>query len=66
MALVILVTMAAPDTTAPVGDKAKALELQQVPRKYRNVGLAIVAISWTWAIFTIGSFMSQLAFCVWW
>ncbi len=57
MALVILVTMAAPDTTAPVGDKAKALELQQVPRKYRNVGLAIVAISWTWAIFTIGSFM---------
>ena len=59
VALMALVTLRAPDTDRPEREtlhKALAEPGALVPR-YRALALAVVGVSWAWAIFTIGHFM---------
>ena len=59
LALMGLVTLRAPDTERPEREtlhKALAEPGALVPR-YRALALAVVGISWAWAIYTIGHFM---------
>ena len=59
LALMALVTLRAPDTERPEREtlhKALAEPGALAPR-YRALALAVVGISWAWAIYTIGHFM---------
>jgi PAT family beta-lactamase induction signal transducer AmpG len=59
VALMALVTLRAPDTDRPEREtlhKALAEPGALVPR-YRALALAVVSVSWAWAIYTIGHFM---------
>ena len=59
LGLMALVTLRAPDTDRPEREtlhKALAEPGALAPR-YRALALAVVGISWAWAIFTIGHFM---------
>jgi PAT family beta-lactamase induction signal transducer AmpG len=59
IALMILLTLRAPDTERPEREtlhKALAEPGALVPR-YRALALAVVGVSWAWAIYTIGHFM---------
>ncbi len=59
IALMAFVTLRAPDTERPEREtlhKALAEPGALVPR-YRALALAVVGVSWAWAIFTIGHFM---------
>jgi len=59
VALMALVTLRAPDTERPEREtlhKALAEPGALAPR-YRALALAVVGVSWVWAIYTIGHFM---------
>ncbi len=59
VALMVLVTLRAPDTERPEREtlhKALAEPGALAPR-YRALALAVVGVSWAWAIYTIGAFM---------
>ena len=62
IAVVALIAFRAPDTERPdVGMLHKELaEPGAVEPKARGVALAIVGVSWAWAIFTIGHFMVSM------
>ncbi len=62
IALLVLVALRAPDTPRPdVGMLHKELsEPGALEPKARGIALAIVGVSWAWAIFTIGSFMISM------
>ena len=62
IALLVLVALRAPDTPRPdVGMLHKELsEPGAVEPKARGIALAIVGVSWAWAIFTIGHFMISM------
>jgi len=62
IALLVLVALRAPDTERPdVGMLHKELaEPGAVEPKARGVALAIVGVSWAWAIITIGRFMVSM------
>jgi len=58
MALTLAVTLLAPDTPAPDGEGRAPLAAFAVPPpRQRLIGIAIVAIGWAWAIFTLASYM---------
>jgi len=62
IALLVLVALRAPDTERPdVGMLHKELaEPGALEPKARGLALAIVGVSWAWAIFTIGHFMVSM------
>jgi PAT family beta-lactamase induction signal transducer AmpG len=62
IALLVLVALRAPDTPRPdVGMLHKELsEPGALEPKARGIALAIVGVSWAWAIFTIGHFMISM------
>ena len=62
IALLVLVALRAPDTPRPdVGMLHKELsEPGALEPRARGVALAIVGVSWAWAIFTIGHFMISM------
>ena len=62
IALLVLIALRAPDTPRPdVGMLHKELsEPGAVEPKARGIALAIVGVSWAWAIFTIGHFMISM------
>ena len=62
IAVVALIAFRAPDTERPdVGMLHKELaEPGAIEPKARGVALAIVGVSWAWAIFTIGHFMVSM------
>ena len=62
IALLVLIALRAPDTPRPdVGMLHKELsEPGAVEPKARGIALAIVGVSWAWAIFTIGHFIISM------
>jgi PAT family beta-lactamase induction signal transducer AmpG len=62
MALTIIATLMAPDTPRTESEiEQTALRSRgAIDPKYRLVGLAIVALGWAWAIWTVGSFMATM------
>lgn len=61
MAASMLVTLAAPDTAVPLGERGAPLAGFAVPsRRARAIGLAIVAAGWAWAIATLAAFMAAV------
>lgn len=61
MALSVIATLLAPDTPRPVVDQADATYRSPgaIDPKWRAIGLGVVAVSWIWALWTIGSFVVQ-------
>ena len=57
MALMVLATLAAPDTQAPDETNGPLAGFAVPSRRARAIGLAIVGLGWGWAIFTLASFM---------
>jgi PAT family beta-lactamase induction signal transducer AmpG len=59
MCLALIATFLAPDTPRPdrSGDDASYRAPGAIDPKWRAIGLAVVGISWGWALFTIISFM---------
>ncbi|HEX7930518.1 MAG TPA: MFS transporter, partial [Sphingomicrobium sp.] len=62
MALTIIATLMAPDTPRTESEiEQTALRSRgAIEPKYRLGGLAIVALGWAWAIWTVGSFMATM------
>ena len=62
IALMVLVALTAEDTPRPDADvlHKELAEPGALEPKARAVALAIVGVSWAWAIFTIGSFMVSM------
>lgn len=62
MALTLIATFLAPDTPR----REEEIEQTALRRKgainpkWRTIGLAVVGIGWTWAIWTVGSFMARV------
>jgi PAT family beta-lactamase induction signal transducer AmpG len=57
IALMILVALVAPDTDRPAAREGLLGEIGELKPAARLIALAVVAISWIWAIGTIGHFM---------
>jgi len=62
IAIVALIALKAPDTPRPDADRLhkELAEPGALDPKARAIALAIVGISWAWAIFTIGQFMVSM------
>ena len=62
IAIVALIALKAPDTPRPDADRLhkELAEPGALEPKARAIALAIVGISWAWAIFTIGQFMVSM------
>lgn len=62
IAILIVVALQAPDTKRPDNDVLykELSEPGALEPRARTVGLAIVGVSWSWAIFTIGHFMISM------
>lgn len=62
VAIIILVTLRAPDTARPdmVALDASQNELGAIAGRPRTIALAIVGLSWLWAIGSIGRFMVSM------
>jgi PAT family beta-lactamase induction signal transducer AmpG len=57
MVLMLLATIAAPDTPSPDEGNAPLAGFIVPSRRTRLVGLSVVGLGWAWAIFTLASFM---------
>jgi len=57
MALSMLATFAAPDTSAPAHEGAPLAGFAVPDRRTRLIGLIIVGVGWVWAIATLAAFM---------
>ncbi len=62
VALMVFVTLSAPDTDRPERETLhRALyEPGALAPRYRSLALAVVGVSWGWAIYTIGAFMVSM------
>lgn len=62
IAILVIVALQAPDTKRPDADLLykELAEPGALQPRARTVGLAIVGVSWAWAIFTIGHFMISM------
>jgi len=60
--ILVLIALQAPDTERPNSDLLynELVEPGALEPRARNFGLAIVGVSWAWAIFTIGHFMISM------
>jgi MFS transporter, PAT family, beta-lactamase induction signal transducer AmpG len=62
MAFTIIATLMAPDTPRTETEAAQTALRRKgaIEPQWRTIGLAIVGIGWLWAIWTVGSFMTQV------
>jgi MFS transporter, PAT family, beta-lactamase induction signal transducer AmpG len=62
MAFTVIATLMAPDTPRTETEAAQTALRRSgaIEPRWRTIGLAIVGIGWLWAIWTVGSFMTQV------